>query len=252
MFVAPIKQDIQNLAVILHRFGLITGFRTNFDKSSVVPICCRNINLAEVLEDIPITHATFLLRYLGLPLSVWCLRRRDFQHLEDKCASKLPTWNGKHVTMAGRTSLVKSVLAAQAIYHFTLLSIPPGTLKYINKVERAFLWAAKESITGAKCKVNWEAMCHPKAFNGLGVLHLDKFAIALCLRWPWMEWTDPNKIQVGFGNPCSEEDMQIFYAATSITIGNGMKTPFWHAPWLNGRSPKDIAPTIFESSKRKN
>jgi hypothetical protein len=28
--------------------------------------------------------------------------------------------------------------------------------------------------------------------------------------------------------------MEIFYASTSITLGNGKKTPFWHAPWLNG------------------
>ena len=45
--------------------------------------------------------------------------------------------------------------------------------------------------------------------------------------------------------------MDIFYAATSITIGNGCKTPFWHAPWLEGRKPKDIAPLIFDISIRK-
>jgi hypothetical protein len=56
------------------------------------------------------------MRYLGLPLSVWSLQRRDFQHLEDKYAGKLPTLNGKFVNMAGRFSLVKSVLASQAIY----------------------------------------------------------------------------------------------------------------------------------------
>jgi hypothetical protein len=46
--------------------------------------------------------------------------------------------------------------------------------------------------------------------------------------------------------------MDLFYAATKITLGNGRKTPFWEAPWLDGRSPKVIAPLIFESSMRKN
>jgi mannosylglycoprotein endo-beta-mannosidase len=132
VFVATIKQDVQNLAMILRRFGEVTGLCTNFAKSSVVPIRCQNIDLNDVLEVIPATRASFPLRYLGLPLSVWCLRRRDFQHLEDKCAGKLPTWGGKFINMAGRTALVKSVLASLAVYHATPLPIPPGTLNFMN------------------------------------------------------------------------------------------------------------------------
>ncbi|XP_071685314.1 uncharacterized protein [Lolium perenne] len=46
--------------------------------------------------------------------------------------------------------------------------------------------------------------------------------------------------------------MEIFYAATMITLGNGKKTPFWQAPWLHGRKLIDIAHVIYAVSKRKN
>jgi hypothetical protein len=45
--------------------------------------------------------------------------------------------------------------------------------------------------------------------------------------------------------------MALFYASTTIMLGNGRKTPFWHAPWLGGRAPIDIAPLIYDISKRK-
>jgi hypothetical protein len=46
--------------------------------------------------------------------------------------------------------------------------------------------------------------------------------------------------------------MDIFYAATSINLGNGHKISFWLAPWLDGKKPIEIAPLIFAKSKRKN
>jgi hypothetical protein len=59
VFVAPVKEDVQNIASILHHFGEVTGLCTNFSKSSVVPIRCEAIDLDVVLEDIPAARATF-------------------------------------------------------------------------------------------------------------------------------------------------------------------------------------------------
>lgn len=108
------------------------------------------------------------------------------------------------------------------------------------------------SSTGAKCKVKWDLVCRPKAYGGFGVLNTYKFARALRLRWPWHEWTTPDKLWVGMDNPCNDEDMKFFYASTYIVLGDGAKAPFSRSPWLPGRKPKDIAPLIYEASMRKN
>ena len=57
---------------------------------------------------------------------------------------------------------------------------------------------------------------------------------------------------MGLGLPCDVLDMDLFYALTSITIGDGRTVAFWQSPWLMGHIPKDNVPAIFKLSKRKN
>jgi hypothetical protein len=52
--------------------------------------------------------------------------------------------------------------------------------------------------------------------------------------------------------PCDMTDRLLFAAATTITVGDGMRTPFWSSAWLQGQRPQDLAPNIFRISKNKN
>lgn len=106
------KKDIDNLSDILRLFGDVTGLATNFTKSSVVPIRCKGINLSSLLQNLSVARASFLLKYLGFPLSVWKLKAVDFQFLVDKVASKLVPWDGQNITFIGPMTLVKSVLSS--------------------------------------------------------------------------------------------------------------------------------------------
>jgi hypothetical protein len=166
-------------------------------------------------------------------------------------ANKLIPWVGKHVTFSGRTTLVKAVLTSVVIYFITVLEVPMEVLMKIDSIRRAYLWAACEKVTGGKCKVNWELVCKPKEYDGLGILNLSKFVSALRLRWLWNEWNDNPKPWVGLGTPCSTLDKDLFAAATTVNVGDGKRASFWEDAWLHGVRPRDVAPLIFGLSKKR-
>jgi hypothetical protein len=62
---------------------------------------------------------------------------------------------------------------------------------------------------------------------------------------------DPERAWVGLGNPCNNDDMDLFYASINLTLGNGDTAMFWHSPWLGDLKPKDVAPSIFNIAKKK-
>ena len=154
------------------------------------------------------------------------------------------------MAIAGRMTLVKAVLSAVAIYHLTPLDLLVEVLMKIDRLRRAYLWAGSDKVSGGKCKINWEQVCKPKEFGGLGILNLAKFATVLRLRWLWLEWDHPPRAWFGLGTPCNNKDRDIFGAASKVTIGDGATARFWESSWLNGLRPKDIAAKIFEISKK--
>jgi hypothetical protein len=79
----------------------------------------------------------------------------------------------------------------------------------------------------------------------LGILDLERFSRALRLRWLWLNWTDSNRPWAGSQIPCDKIDAALFRASTSVTVGNELKTNFWHDVWLSGKAPIDIAPSLY-------
>lgn len=184
VFMAPIKEDIQNLARILHGFGEVTWLQTNFHKSLVVPIWCGHLDLENILEGQPAIRTSFHVRYLGLPLSVWQSRRIDFQHLEDKIAVKFVPREGMNITSAGHGVLVKSILNSQTIHHLMPLAIPPPILKSINKVEKAFLWSRTDKVTGGSARLIGRPFAGPPTTITIGNGNMTPFWDA-----PWLHGT---------------------------------------------------------------
>ncbi|WVZ77845.1 hypothetical protein U9M48_025660 [Paspalum notatum var. saurae] len=221
IFIKPTRQDVSSLAGLLGNFGDATGLLANAHKSTVVPIRCEGLDLTPILAAFEAQKTNFPIKYLGLPLSHKRLKQVDFQPLVDKLTKKLTIWNARHLNHAGRLTLVKSVLTSQAVYSITSLRPPKSTLKEIDAKRKQFLWAGAETLTGAKCKVNWPRSTRPMVLGGLGILHLGKFSRALHLRWLWRNWSGRQTVELGLENPCTKNDRLLFAAATFTYIGDG-------------------------------
>lgn len=69
IFINPNFMDVKATAELLMLFGQATGLDTNPAKSSIIPICCDNIDLTRILQPLTCPVKTFSCTYLGLPLS---------------------------------------------------------------------------------------------------------------------------------------------------------------------------------------
>jgi hypothetical protein len=52
------------------------------------------------------------------------LRKIEFVPLLDKIGGKILGWKGRFFTLAGRNTLVKSVLSAMPVFHLTAVQTP--------------------------------------------------------------------------------------------------------------------------------
>lgn len=160
--------------------GDCSGLRVNLIKTEIFPIRCDKTTLATTLADFPGKIGTFPGKYLGLPLHTRKLRRVDIQRLLDKIGGRIQGWKGKLLSMAGRETLVKSVLTAHPIYHLIVFPMQKWLFKQIGKMRRSFFWKGEEpdKVNGGHCLINWPTVCTPKPFGR--VRHLGPRTFSAC------------------------------------------------------------------------
>jgi hypothetical protein len=115
------------------------------------------------------------------------------------------------------------------------------------------LWRGEtpDKVYGGHSLVNWPTTCRPKIKGGLGILDLERFARALRLRWLWFQWKHKERAWNELDLPCDDRDRELFAASTVVTIGNGKMAKFWTSSWLDGNTPRNLAPSLFKKAKRK-
>jgi ribonuclease HI len=173
----------------------------------------------------------------------------------EKVKARLSGWKTRHLSLAGRITLAKSVIQAIPIYPMMSMPIPRTCLNEIEKLQRAFIWGDTTDKKKAHM-VGWDIMTKPKKYGGLGfrTLHDVNTACLMKLGWSLMIneqslWGDVMKGKYGRdgwtqGNVIAKPtDSPLWKAIVKSwphlehhrcwSIGNGTKINFWNDKWID-------------------
>ncbi|KAK9278664.1 hypothetical protein L1049_028238 [Liquidambar formosana] len=154
---------------VLDRFCNLSELKVSFPKSKV--FCSPNTN-PELIKDIndvmciPNTHT--LGKYLGFPILHGRKSKAEYKFIEDKAKCKLAGWKASLLSMAGRTTLVKSVLAAIPNYYMQTTALPVSICNSLDKMTRDFIWGSTTDHRKVHL-VGWDTVTKPRNLGGLGI-----------------------------------------------------------------------------------
>ncbi|XP_074301438.1 uncharacterized protein LOC141632827 [Silene latifolia] len=123
-------------------------------------------------------------RYLGVKIAPERLGILDCQSLVDKVTARIPSLGAKHLSYAGRITLIKSVLSNLHNYWARIFILPKVVLNQIDAICGAFLWhgqATKET----PALVSWKQICKPRRKGGLGLKNLHFWNVAMMGKYVW-------------------------------------------------------------------
>jgi hypothetical protein len=109
----------------------------------------------------------FPIKYLGVPLHYSKLKRADF--IADKIIKKIAGWRGRHLSYAGRLTLLRACLARIPIYLLSVIKFPRWAIDMINSHMGHFLWDNTEEKHRYHL-ANWPLVAQKNEFGGLGIL----------------------------------------------------------------------------------
>lgn len=199
-------------------------------------------------------QTTFPIQYLGMPLTLKRPSKQLFLPLVEKIERRLSGWQSRLLSRGGRLELVQTVLSTIPIYHMICFKLPKWVIAQIDKARRAFLWGRQGGRQRGISLCNWETVCLPRKWGGLGLPNLYLRNVSLLLRWWWKGYKEPQSMWTVMITKLSWQGnfntgpmlwskqgsffwgdllsiKHLFNWSTTWIIGDGNVISFWYDHW---------------------
>ncbi|KAG7552028.1 Reverse transcriptase domain [Arabidopsis thaliana x Arabidopsis arenosa] len=193
---ASVKQ-IRVIRRVLERFCLASGQKVSLEKSKIFFSDNVSRDLCKLISDESRIKATQDLgRYLGMPILQKRINKETFGIILERMSSKLAGWKGRMLSLAGRITLIKSVLSSIPVHSMSTIKLPASTLSKLDKISRDFLWGSSAEKRKIHL-VSWKTVCRPKRDGGLGIRTACDMNKALLAKLGWRLLHDQSGLWAG-------------------------------------------------------
>ena len=121
---------------------------------------------------------------LGFPLNHRGTARNRYNFIVERVISKLSGWKAKFLSFAGRTVLIKSIMAAIPNHVMQGVALRSHLCEKLDKINRDFLWGSSTEKKKLHL-VGWSKVIKPKEEGGLGIQAAQAKNIALLAKLNW-------------------------------------------------------------------
>ncbi|CAN6168854.1 unnamed protein product [Urochloa humidicola] len=252
--------QLHRLKKILDTFASATGLHINFHKSTFVPVHIDQARALELAAILGCPVASFPQTYLGLPLSSVKLSPATLDALSIKAERAFPGWRTSLLTSAGRLTLASAVLTAQSMHAMAVIPLPASTLQKLDRPRKGLFWKGAPKCSGGDCQVAWQLACREVEDGGVGLKDLATLNTSLLLKHihklftgvsnPWTDW-----MRLWYDEGYATEDTPCwrqlkalipqYRAMTTVVLGDGRTTSFWHDAWTEVGRLADVLPALY-------
>ncbi|XP_057791321.1 uncharacterized protein LOC131008462 [Salvia miltiorrhiza] len=126
----------------------MSGLAVNFEKSSIMGVGMAEEKIERWPEMLGCRVGSLPFSYLSLKVGGRANNSVDWIRLEEKVSNKIKGWKKNPTSLAGRITLVKSVLQVIPVYQLSFATISKSVVRNLGSMCGKFLWAGGERGQG--------------------------------------------------------------------------------------------------------
>ncbi|XP_020688765.1 uncharacterized protein LOC110104129 [Dendrobium catenatum] len=182
--------NVKKIMSIMEDYCAWTWQRVNRSKSAIMFSKITLSTTKHRLARLAGCHKVEEMDYLGIKLTLRRLKKADFSPLLQKSSALTLAWGVRHLSLAGRVTMINSVLLPLSVYAVSHMLVPRGVLDEVEKICRGFLWN-KDHNNRSLYYSSWEALTKPWRLGGFGFHASGRWTGPLRARLAWNFFNKP-------------------------------------------------------------